>query len=45
MNLLRVQILRRTFIRIINPKRKRKIFIVFDDMIVDITSKKKSSHN
>ena len=24
-----------------NPNRKRKIFIVFDDMIADIVSKKK----
>ena len=29
-----------------NPKRKRKILIVFDDMIDDImTNKKNSSHN
>ena len=29
-----------------NPRRKRKILIVFDDMIADImTNKKISSHN
>ena len=28
-----------------NPNRKRKILIVFDDMIADILTKKISSHN
>ena len=28
-----------------NPKRKRKIFIIFDDMIADIMSKKIPNHN
>ena len=41
LHLLRVQILWVSFMRILNPNKKRRILIVFDDLIADIMTNKK----
>ena len=41
LHLLSVQLLWVSFMRILNPNRKRRILIVFDDMIADIMTNKK----